>query len=77
MRRKPRYPEVAMWGKTARKKMIDMDLTVVELAKEIGRSNKYVSRVLHGHLDTAQETIDLISDYLDIPNVYVNESEIQ
>lgn len=45
-RKKPRCPEVALWGKTAKKKMIDLDLTSVQLAKEIGRTSKYVSLVL-------------------------------
>lgn len=45
-RKKPRCPEAALWGKTAKKKMIDLDLTSVQLAKEIGRTSKYVSLVL-------------------------------
>lgn len=74
-RRAPRYPEIAMWGKTARKKMIDLDMTSRDLSNAIGRNQHYVSQVLHGQTDTAQETINLISDYLDIPNVYINAGE--
>lgn len=38
------------WGKEARKAMIDQDLTVVQLSRDLGMARQYVSAVLNGRV---------------------------
>lgn len=47
------------WGKEARKAMIGQEITVIQLARDIGMARQYVSSVLNGRIvsPNAQEVI--------------------
>lgn len=45
----PKY-KVPVWAKEVRKTMIDLDMSVKELAEGVGRDRTNVSRVLNGGL---------------------------
>ena len=51
----------------AKKKMIDMDLEVNELASSLGLTRPYVSSVLNGRV-YSPVAVKKISDYLQIPD---------
>lgn len=55
------------WCKLARKAMIDMDLTVAELAAKVGRSREYTSAIVNGRI-YSEPAIKDISDVLNIPD---------
>lgn len=38
----------AAYGKTVKKRLIDMDMTQAELAKELGVGRQYMNRILSG-----------------------------
>lgn len=55
------------WVKSVRIKMIELGLSVNDLAKEVGYCRGYTSAILNGRVtnETARQTI---SDYLNLPN---------
>ena len=58
--------KLSPWCKEAKKKMIDMDLEVNELASSLGLTRPYVSSVLNGRV-YSPVAVKKISDYLQIP----------
>lgn len=55
----------AKWENAVRKALIDRDMSVTELAEQLGRSRQHVSGVIHGYF-TANPTKEAISDFLKI-----------
>lgn len=53
------------WCKQAKIAMINLDMTVAELAGKIGKSREYTSAVVNGRI-YAEPTIKEISDVLNI-----------
>ncbi len=53
------------WCKEAKKTLIDMDMTVAELAQKIGRSREYTSAVINDRI-YAEPMVKIISDVLNI-----------
>nr|DAO80774.1 MAG TPA: Regulatory protein-modification, helix-turn-helix, transcriptional regulato, DNA [Caudoviricetes sp.] len=53
------------WCKEAKKALIDMDMTVAELAQKIGRSREYTTAVINGRI-YAEPMVKVISDALNI-----------
>jgi predicted transcriptional regulator len=53
--------EVPVWAKEVRKTMIDLDMSVKELAEGVGRDRTNVSRVLNGALMNDTLKRDIIS----------------
>lgn len=53
------------WCKQVRKELIDRDMTVSELAVEIGKSREYTSAIVCGRV-YSEPTVKLISDLLNI-----------
>ena len=53
--------EVPVWAKEVRKTMIDLDMSVEELAEGVGRDRTNVSRVLNGALMNDTLKRDIIS----------------
>ncbi len=53
--------EVPAWAKEVRKTMIDLDMSVKELAEGVGRDRTNVSRVLNGALMNDTLKRDIIS----------------
>lgn len=53
------------WCKQAKKAMIDLDMTVGELAEKIGKSREYTSAVVNGRI-YAEPAVKAISDVLNI-----------
>lgn len=55
------------WAKSVRVKMIELNLSVNELASEVGFTREYTSSIINERVmsDSARKTI---SDYLNIPN---------
>ncbi len=53
--------EVPAWAKDVRKTMIDLDMSVKELAEGVGRDRTNVSRVLNGALMNDTLKRDIIS----------------
>ena len=56
--------KLPIWCKTAKKKMIDLDINVTELAAAIDKSRTHVSLALNGRY--SREIVSLISDELNI-----------
>ncbi len=54
------------WSKQATIAMIEMDMTVSELADKIGRTREYTSAVVNGRV-YAESAVKAISDVLNIP----------
>lgn len=54
------------WCKQAKKAMIDLDMSVAELAATIGKSREYTSAVVNGRI-YAEPAVKAISDVLNIP----------
>jgi hypothetical protein len=54
------------WCKQVKIAMIELDLTVGELAKKIGKSREYTSAVINGRV-YAEPMVKAISDVLNIP----------
>ena len=54
------------WCKQAKKAMIDLDMTVKELAEKVGLSREYTSSVVNGRI-YAEPAVKAISDVLNIP----------
>ncbi len=54
------------WCKQAKIAMIELDMTVVELAGKIGKSREYTSAVVNGRI-YAEPVVKAISDVLNIP----------
>lgn len=59
---------IPKWGKEVKKRLIDRDLTVADLAGQIGASRIFVSNVIHGNQYSA-DMITKISRELDIPEM--------
>lgn len=55
------------WCKQAKIAMINLDMTVAELAGKIGKSREYTSAVVNGRI-YAEPAIKEISDVLNIPD---------
>lgn len=53
------------FGKTVKKKLIDRDMTLIELAEELNISNSYLSHILYGRSFTI-EVVNKICEILDI-----------
>ena len=53
------------WCKEAKKTLIDMDMTVAELAQKIGRSREYTSAVINDRI-YAEPMVKIIRDVLNI-----------
>ena len=56
--------KLPIWCKIAKKKMIDLDINVTELAAAIDKSRTHVSLALNGRY--SREIVSLISDELNI-----------
>ena len=54
------------WCKQVKIAMIELDLTVGEVAKKIGKSREYTSAVINGRV-YAEPMVKAISDVLNIP----------
>ncbi len=54
------------WSKRAKIAMIELDMTVSELADKIGRTREYTSAVVNGRV-YAESAVKAISDVLNIP----------
>lgn len=54
------------WCKQAKIAMIELDMTVAELADKIGKSREYTSAVVNGRI-YAEPVVKAISDVLNIP----------
>jgi len=59
---------VPKWGKEVKKKLIDRDLTVAQLATELGCSRIYLSNVIHGH-QYSSDTVTKVSELLGVPEM--------
>jgi len=59
---------VPKWGKEVKKKLIDLDSSVADLAEEVGCSRIYLSNVIHGHYYSA-EVVTKVSRKLDVPEM--------
>ena len=55
----------SLWCKEARKKMIDLDMTQVDLAKRSGYTRVYISMLLSGRVYSA-DAVNRVSDVLGI-----------
>lgn len=53
------------WCKSAKKAMIDKDLNIQDLAKNVGYKREYVSAIVNGR-QYSTEAINKISHYLEI-----------
>lgn len=53
------------WCKSAKKAMIDKDLSIQDLAKSIGFTREYVSAIVNGR-QYSTEAVNKISQYLEI-----------
>ncbi len=64
--------KASAWSKSVRKELIDRDMTITDLAKEMSKSRDYVIGVVNERIisETARKDI---SDFLNIPYV-VHES---
>lgn len=58
--------KLSPWCKKVKKRLIDLDMTVPELAEKIGLSRGHVSAVVNGR-SYSQNTVKLISDELNVP----------
>lgn len=59
--------KLSPWCKNAKKKMIDKDISVAELADNLGLTRPYTSSLLNGRV-YSEPAIKKISDYLRIPD---------
>lgn len=57
--------ELSNWSKEVRKKLIDKDMTISELAKQIGKSRSYVTEIISGRVKSPN-TQKLINEFLEI-----------
>ncbi len=64
--------KLSEFGKTVKKKLIERDMTVSQLADEIGTSRSFLSQVLY-ESKKGNECIKKIKDFLDI---YDEDDEI-
>jgi len=60
-----RRKKLPRWCKEAKKKLIDLDMSIDDLSAEIGKTRAYVSTVINGR-NYSKNIIEEISDYLDI-----------
>lgn len=58
--------KLSPWCKNVKKKMIDLDMTVPELAEKLGLSRGHVSAVVNGRVFSSN-TVRMISDELNVP----------
>ncbi len=58
-----------MWCKAVLKALIDRDMSVAELAKEVGIVREYCSAIVHGRT-SAPDMAKKIAKYLDINTPY-------
>lgn len=58
--------KLSPWCKQVKKRLIDLDMTVPELANQIGLSRGHVSAVVNGR-SYSSNTVKLISDELNVP----------
>lgn len=61
--------KLSPWCKKVKIELILKDMTVTELADELGMSRGHVSAVVNGRT-YSQNTVKLISDYFNIPFDY-------
>ena len=40
--------QLTAYGKTAKKRLVDLEMTQVELAKLVGTSKQYLGKIFHG-----------------------------
>ncbi len=57
--------ELSSWSKEVRKKLIDKDMTITDLAKQIGMSRSYVTDII-GDRVKSQNAQKVISEFLEI-----------
>lgn len=58
--------KLSPWCKSVKHALIDKDMSITELADELGMSRGHVSAVVNGRA-YSQNTVKLISDYFNIP----------
>lgn len=61
------------WNKELKKALIDRDMTVTELAAELGISRVYASNIVNGVIraDAAPGIAARIGEYLEVPYPYM------
>lgn len=62
-----------MWNKEIKKALIDRDMSVTELAAELGISRVYASNIVNGRIcaDAAPGIAERVGDYLGVPYPYM------
>lgn len=65
--------KLSPWCKTVKKKLIDMDMSINELASAVGMGRSYVSSIINGRV-YSPVAVSKISDYLRIPDT---DAELQ
>jgi len=65
---KARYRELTPFGKVVRKRLIDMNMTQVELAEMVGTNKQYLNHILCGER-SGQKYVGEISKLLNIKGV--------
>ena len=53
------------WCKQVKKELIDRDMSISDLAEQVGISRQYASEIVHGRR-YAEPAVKAISDYLNI-----------
>lgn len=56
---------LSSWCKQAKKELIDRDMTITDLANQIGKTREYTSAVINGRA-YSEPTVKAISDALNI-----------
>lgn len=59
--------QLSPWCKQAKHRMIDLDLSVNEVAEKIGKTREYTSAILNGRV-YSEGVVNDISDLLNISN---------
>ena len=68
--------KLSEFGKTVKKKLIEKEMTVSELAEKIGTSRSFLSQVLYGD-KKGNECIKKIKEFLNINDVDDEISEME
>lgn len=65
------------WNKEIKKALIDMDMSVTELASELGISRVYCSQIINNIIqaDAAPGMAARIGGYLEVPYPYVESAK--
>ena len=65
------------WNKEIKKALIDRDMSVTELASELGISRVYCSQIINNIIqaDAAPGVAARIGDYLEVPYPYVESAK--